>query len=63
MKKPYDYIAELFPWSPDDFPARPRTKRVLRKLIREALIEAVNAGINQSNGAAVIERIAKRMVP
>lgn len=38
-------------------------KNFLRRLVRDALIEAVNAGINQSNGTTVIEQITKRMVP
>lgn len=64
MKKRYDYVSEIDKWKTS---LRP-TKRILRKLVREAALTALREWSGNTGKRTVVERmlvdpIAKELVP
>jgi hypothetical protein len=61
-KKPYDYIGELAMHWDVNMNAEPGVKRILRKLVREAVIGALAIQHDYFHDADVANRIAKELI-
>jgi hypothetical protein len=60
-KKPYDYIGELAMHWDVNMNAEPGVKRILRKLVRQAVYEVISTDLEVAPNN-IADRIAKELV-